>query len=78
MLVNSNATSPSFLVGMDLETYSNANKDAIYSGYNTSNDDMFWHMSYNAQAGAVSCRFDTYALYDQVMICEAGVAYVQF
>ena len=77
-LIDDTSSSPSFLVGMDLETYSNADKDSIYSGYNTSNDDVFWHMSYAAQAGAVSCRFDTYAMYDQVITAEAGIAYVSY
>jgi hypothetical protein len=62
---------------MDLETYSNADKDSIYSGYNTSNDDVFWSMTYGA-FGAVSCRYDSYALYDAVITCDAGVTYVQF
>ena len=78
LVISNTATCGSFIVGMDLETYSNSDKDAIFSGYNTSNDDIFWHMNFDAQAGAVSCRFDTYALYDQVLICEAGVCYNQF
>ncbi len=78
ILIDDTSSSAAFLIGMDLETYSNADKEAIYSGYNTSNDDVFFHMSYDAQAGAVSCRYDTYALYDAVISCEAGVAYVQY
>ena len=76
--VDDTASSEAFFVGMDLETYSNADKDSIYSGYNTSNDDVFWHCTYNANATTPSVRFDTYAMYDAVMVCEAGVAYVQF
>lgn len=70
--------SESFIVGMDLETYSNADKDAIYSGYNTSNSDVFWHMNFGANATTPNVRFDSYALYDQVITAEAGVAYASY
>jgi hypothetical protein len=76
--LSSTATSEAFLVGMDLETYSNADKDSIYSGYNTSNDDIFWHLTFGANATTPSVRFDSYALYDTVITCEAGVAYTQY
>ena len=77
-VISSTSSSSSFVVGMDLETYSNADKDSIYSGYNTSNDDVFWHMTFNANATTPNVRFDTYALYDAVLVCESGVAYVQY
>ena len=74
-LITTTASSPSFVVGMDLETYSNADKDSIYSGYNSSNDDIFWNMTFNANSSTPNVRFDTYALYDNVLVCEAGICY---
>ena len=76
--VTSLASSPAFIVGMDLETYSNADKDSIYSGYNSSNDDIFWNMTFNANSTTPNVRFDTYAMYDNVLVCEAGVCYSNF
>ena len=77
-LITTTASSPSFVVGMDLETYSNADKDSIYSGYNSSNDDIFWNMTFNANSTTPIVRFDTYALFDNVLVCEAGVCYSNF
>jgi hypothetical protein len=74
------------MIGIDLETYSNADKDSIFAGYNTSNDDIFFQLSYGAippiggapTGVAIDVRFDTYALYDCVLICENGVASIRF
>lgn len=71
-IIAASSSSPSFMIGIDLETYSNADKDSIYSGYNTSTDDVFLNATFNANAGALSVRFDTYALYDSVITCENG------
>ena len=64
--------SNNFIIGCDLEVYANAEKDAIFSGYNSLNDDIFCQMQLgSATVGAVpSLRFDFYALYDSLLICE--------
>ena len=71
-----NATSHSncFALGFDLETYSGADKDKIFTGMNTLNSDIFWNMNFGANT-AVNVRFDFYALYDNVLIFENGVCY---
>jgi hypothetical protein len=86
LFIDSTSSCSSFMIGIDLETYSNADKDSIFAGYNTSNDDIFFQLSYGAippiggaPAGvAIDVRFDTYALYDCVLICENGVASIRF
>jgi hypothetical protein len=79
--IDATSSCSSFGIGIDLETYSNADKDSIYAGYNTSNDDIFFQLSYGALAAGVAdinIRFDTYALYDCVLLCENGVASIRF
>jgi hypothetical protein len=79
--IDATSSCSSFGIGIDLETYSNADKDSIFAGYNTSNDDIFFQLSYGALVAGVAdinIRFDTYALYDCVLICENGVASIRF
>jgi hypothetical protein len=79
LFIDATSSCSSFMIGIDLETYSNADKDSIFAGYNTSNDDIFFQLSYGAvTTGAIDVRFDTYALYDCVLICENGVASIRF
>ena len=75
---NKSSCSNNFLMGCDLEVYANAEKDAIFSGYNSLNDDIFCQMIL-AGTGAIvaSLRFDFYALYDSLLICENQTAYVK-
>ena len=70
--------SNNFLIGCDLEVYANAEKDAIFSGYNSLNDDIFCQMQFNAGNAVASLRFDYFALYDSLLICENQTAYVKF
>lgn len=73
------SASNNFLIGCDLEVYANADKDSIYSGYNSLNDDIFCQMQLGGTGNAIaSLRFDFYALYDSLLVCENGTAYVKF
>jgi hypothetical protein len=76
--IHSTSSCPSFMVGVDLETYSNADKGAIFAGYNTSNEDVFFQLAFSGLGGATDVRGDTYALYDAVMVCEAGICSVRY
>jgi hypothetical protein len=73
---NASSTSRSmcFALGFDLETYASADKDRIFSGMNTQSSDIFWAIDFfPTTIGAdVVVRFDTYALYDQVMVFQNG------
>jgi hypothetical protein len=70
--------SGSFYIGIDLENYANADKSSLFSGYNTNNDDIFAILTYGAQTAAGNMRFDTFANFDCVIICENQTAYCKF
>jgi len=75
---NGTVNSGSFYVGLDLESYSNADKSAIFAGYNSNTDDIFCIMNFAAQANNTTVRFDAFAMYDQVVVFENNTAYVKF
>ena len=63
----------SFYVGIDLESYSSTPLDTVYSGLNTSTDDIFANLRFAAQVGVDrNVRIDTYALYDVLINIENG------
>ena len=63
----------SFYVGIDLESYSSTPLDTVYSGLNTSTDDIFANLRFAGQgAAARNVRIDTYALYDVLINIENG------
>jgi hypothetical protein len=72
-------SSGGFYIGLDLENYAGAAKDTIFTGYNSNTDDIFAVINFSGSAGAInSCRFDAYALFDEVIVFENGTAYVKF
>lgn len=62
----------SFYLGIDLESYSSTPLDTVYSGLNTSTDDIFANLRFAAQGAARNVRIDTYALYDVLINIENG------
>lgn len=71
--------SNNFIIGCDLEVYANADKESIFSGYNSLTDDIFLQVQMaGVGANIASLRFDVYALYDSLIVCENGTAYVKF
>ena len=76
----SGSSSGSFFVGIDLENYSNADKSTIYAGQNTNTDDIFITLNYNAvnRGAALTARWDMFANFDCVLVCENNTAYVKF
>jgi hypothetical protein len=75
----SNQQSGSFYIGIDLENYSNAPKDTIFTGYNSNTEDIYCLINYGSQAGATcNARFDAFANFDCVVICENNTAYIRF
>jgi hypothetical protein len=68
-----------FCVGIDLENYPSSEKSQTYSGYNSSNDDIYLVMNFlNPTANAINVRFDAFAMYDQEVVFENQTAYVKF
>ena len=74
-LINETVKSDCFALGFDLESYSGADKEKLFAGMNTLNADMFWTLNHAAQGGATAVRYDFYALYDTVLVCENGQMY---
>ena len=71
--------SGSFYIGIDLENYANAPKDTIFTGYNSNTEDIYCLINYGQQQGADSnARFDAFANFDCVVICENNTAYIRF
>ena len=69
--------SGSFVVGIDMEVYSNADKSAIFSGTNTNNSDIFFNANYTP-SGNVTLLQTAFAAYDQVLVYENGVCYARY
>jgi hypothetical protein len=71
--------SGSFVVGIDLENYANADKGAIFSGWNSNTDDIYFIPTFNQNNPAVaSCRFDAFAMFDTVLVFENGTCFVKY
>ena len=78
-LYSATSMSKNFMIGLDLETYANSDKTSIYSRYNSLNDDIFCQMVFDGTVGAdTPVRIDFFSLYDSLLICENGSAYVKF
>ena len=69
--------SGSFYVGLDLENYANSDKSAIFSGWNSNTDDIYFVGSFTAPS-AITARFDAFALFDTVLVFENGTCYVKY
>lgn len=71
--------SGSFYIGIDLESYANSPKDSIFTGYNSNTEDIYAMINFASQTGATAnARFDAFANFDCVLICENSTAYVRF
>jgi hypothetical protein len=80
----SNCNSGSFYVGIDLENYSAAAKNSIFSGYNSNTDDIFWQPVFapiinniNVTGTLVNVRLDAFANYDCVVVFQDNTAYTK-
>jgi hypothetical protein len=72
-------SSGSFYIGLDLENYCSAPKDTIFAGYNSNTDDIFLIANFTQQTGGnVITRFDAFANFDSVVVCDNNTAYVRF
>jgi hypothetical protein len=75
---NITSNSGSFLVGIDLESYQNADKSTIFAGQNTNTSDIFFMPVHNGLIAGTQCYYTAFASFDSVLVCENGVAYVRF
>jgi len=69
--------SGSFLIGIDLEVYQNADKASIFAGTNTNTSDIFGIVNYFT-ASATTILQTAFANYDQVLVYENGVCYARY
>ena len=69
--------SGSYYIGIDLELFSAASKDYIFAGFNSNTSDIFCVMNFLSGA-ALNLRFDSFALFDQVIAFENNTAFVKF
>lgn len=67
-----NTKSNSFAIGLDLETYATADRDALWAGLNTITSDIFFNGEFDSNAGAPNVKFDFYSMFDQVLVFENG------
>jgi hypothetical protein len=67
-----NINSGSFYVGLDLENYPNSDKDRIFAGYNSKNDDIFWMPKFNTLGAATNISFGMYCMFDSLLTFQNG------
>jgi hypothetical protein len=71
--------SGSFYIGIDLENYTSADRSTVFAGYNSNTDDIYLIANFGGMDAVVaSHRFDSYAMFDSVVVFQNGTAYVKF
>jgi len=73
-----NANSGSFYIGLDCESYAGADKSVLFSGYNSNTDDIYLTVNYAGTAGAGNLRFDSFGLFDEVLVFQNDTCYAKF
>lgn len=67
-----------FGIGQELVSFPSANVDQMFSGRNTSSEDIYLNLQFAANAAAPAVRFDLYCLHHAVIICENGQASIRY
>jgi hypothetical protein len=67
-----------FGIGQELVSFPSANQDQMFSGRNTSTEDIYMNLIFAANAAAPAVRFDFYCLHHAVIICENGQASIRY
>jgi hypothetical protein len=67
-----------FAVGLETESYSNVPTTSLYTGMNCVGDDIYFMPTFAAQDNATAVKFDTYALYDVLVVIDNGNVSVQY
>lgn len=75
---NLSSISGAFGIGQELVSFPSANQDQMFSGRNTSTEDIYHNMIFNANATTPAVRFDYYCLHHAVIICENGAAQIRY
>jgi hypothetical protein len=75
---NLSSISGSFCIGQELVSFPSANQDQMFSGRNTSTEDIYHNMIFNANATTPAVRFDYYCLHHAVLIAENGQLTIRY
>lgn len=75
---SSSIHSGSFYTGIDLENYATADRTNIFAGYNSNSDDIFYVPSFPSQTAIGNIRFDSFAMYDAVLVFQNDTVYCKF
>jgi hypothetical protein len=67
-----------FGIGQELVSYPSANAEQMFSGRNTTTEDIYLNLQFDANAATPAVRFDLYCLHHAVIICENGQASIRF
>jgi len=75
---NLSSIAGSFAIGQELVSFPSASQDQMFSGRNTSTEDIYHNLIFLANAAAPAVRLDYYCLHHAVIICENGQAQIRF
>ena len=75
---NLTSIAASFGIGQELVSFPSSDQDRMFSGRNTSTEDIYHNMIFSANATTPAVRFDYYCLHHAVIICENGQAQIRF
>lgn len=75
---NYSSCAGAFGIGQELTSFPSANQDQMFSGRNTSTEDIYHQLIFAANAGAPQVRLDYYCLHHAVIICENGQAQIRY
>ena len=53
-------------------------KSQIFAGWNSSTDDIYYIPTFAGQTAATVVRFDSFALFDSLLVFENNTAYVKY
>jgi hypothetical protein len=75
---NLSSIAGAFGIGQELVSFPSANADQMFSGRNTTTEDIYHNMIFAANATTPAVRFDYYCLHHAVIICDNGSASIRF
>jgi len=75
---NYNSIAGAFGIGQEFVSFPSANQDQMFSGRNTTTEDIYFNAIFNQNISTPTVRFDFYCLHHAVIICENGSASIRF
>ena len=71
-------SSGSFAIGQSMSVFEGTDSTSYFAGANTNTSDIYLQAQFAAQGAAVNARFDSWAMFDSVLVCQNGIAYATF